>query len=84
MSERIAKPILRTLRAARHKRFLIAVMTSENDAIHLTEQHTSGVNLAVACAALVKAVLGRLDPIAERKFLEEFVTELRNPIERSA
>lgn len=60
-------------------RFVVAVMSANDDAIQITEQHTAGINLAVGCAALVKSVLGPLDPIAERKFLEEFVTELRKP-----
>ena len=63
---------------ARHSgRFVIAVMSAESDAIHVTEQHTDGVNLAIGCASLVKATLGKLDSAAERKFLEEFLTELR-------
>jgi len=63
--------------ASRKDRFLVAVMFADQDSIRLTEQHTAGVNLAVGCAALVKSVLGVLDSAAERKFLEEFVRELR-------
>lgn len=58
---------------------VFAWMEAKDDAVHVSQTHTAGVNLAIGCGALVKSVLGRLDPMSERKFLEEFITELRKP-----
>lgn len=58
--------------------YVFSVMRADADAVHVTQESTEGVNLAKGCGALVKATLGKLDQAAERKFLEEFVKELRS------
>lgn len=75
----LSQPIIDAAdRAQQSGRSLVAVMYADRDAIQITQQHTPGLNLAIGCAGLVKSVLGRLDKVTERKFLEDFVKELRS------
>ena len=59
-------------------RYLVAVLSQQQDAVSVFQTHTAGVKLSVGLGALLKSVMPGLSREQKRTFLQEMLKEWRS------